>query len=374
MLHDLVESEASAHGDKRLIVLASKLTECGLPPPERLFAVVFLSAFYTRPTESRVSPFEACASLWLSRPFSDLERHRVVLLVDRAAPNRAIPMVKALADECPLLADATGFRSWCLDRLRARLPLKPAILDQPEIRIVEDEDTLVAAAQAAWLVYGTATPTWFHDEIVKKLNVWEALKPLLRARNYSDWNNAVEKLLVAISFGLALAEVAPDVEERMNLRMAAAPGIADVLLKLGPEFWHHFPDFNGRLARIVMFLGNCADLSLGDKQVAIQSIVANEGVPSMWKLVLILQSAALTDRYGAQALSMAATPTTPRHWCRSLKEIATWADFLVTAAKRLADAHVELRDSLQRIIDEITRWRESYELARQDRDTEKTEQ
>ena len=118
-------------------------------------------------------------------------------------------MISALADECRLPGDVSGFRLWCVDQIRAQLPLKPAISQQSEIRVVADDVTLTKAAEAVWHLHEEATSTWFFDEIIKKIDVWTALEPLLRARVYPRWNKALEDVLLAMAFGLAVANAAP---------------------------------------------------------------------------------------------------------------------------------------------------------------------
>ena len=357
-LRDIAEKESGNSGNS-LSVLASKLAKSNLPQLELLFSMIFISARYTRPEISDPTPFAACASLWTSQPLSEIERRRVALLVDRAAPNRAIPMISALADECPLPVDASGFRLWCVDQIRAQLPLKPALSQQSEIRVVADDVTLTKAAEAVWHLHEEATSTWFFDEIIKKIDLWTALEPLLRARDYPRWNKALEDVLLAMAFGLAVANAAPSARNREEFLRIAAPNMAKVLLKLGPEVWHHFADFKGRLANVVVFLGHCAELlSNGDFQI-VENIVADERMPSVWKLLLVLQSPKLVRKYAVQALSMAAKPTTPA--CdRDLSTIDVWTERIVTAAELLEKTHDDLREGLVQVRQEIIRWRDGF--------------
>jgi hypothetical protein len=358
-LRDLAEKECAKASDNRLRFLATKLAKSGLAPLELLLTMIFISARYTRPDVPTSKPFDVCASLWPASLLSDDERRRTVVLVDRAAPNRAIPMINALADACPQRADADAFRLWCTERLLAHLPLKPPIPLQPEIRVVSDAVTLNAAAEAALRLHGNSTATWFCDEIISKLNLWPALEPLLRARDYSNWDRAVENVLLAMSFGLSLARAAPDRKCQEDFQIATASRIADVLSKLGPELWHHFGDFAGRLVDVVVFLGACMDLPGSSCVSQIESIVENEDIPSLWRLYLILLSPTLARKYAAQTRVMAVKPTTPTA-CRDLKGIEGWVDRILAAAKLLENGHADLHENLALVRQGITQWRDGF--------------
>lgn len=358
-LRNIVENEAATTENNRLTILAAKLASSGLLPFERLLAMIFISARYVRPGISEPAPFAACVSLWSSQPLSQDERNRLSALVDRAAPNRVVPMIGLLANACPLLTDGVELRQWCIEQIKAILPLKPVISPQQEIRVIGDEITLSKAAEAAWHVHGAETPSWFCHEVINKIDYWTVLEPLLRVREYTRWNEAMEGVLRSMSFGIALANAAPSEPEQAGFVNIAAANMAKVLGRLGSEVWHHFGDFNGRLKDVVVFLGRSTDMLSGSDVERIEKIVADQTVPSAWRLLLVLQSPILVRKFRVQALTMVTNPTTPAG-CRNLAEIEEWAESIVAAAGRLEEAHEDLRESLSQIKREIGQWKDGF--------------
>jgi hypothetical protein len=355
-LRDIAEREATQAGNNHFNGIACKLVKSTLSPLTRLLSMIFISARYTRPGVIEPTPFAACASMWPTQPLSEDERRRIAALVDRATPNRAIPMISTLADECPLPADVTGFRQWCVEQMMAQFPLKPAIPQQSEIRVVSDDLTLTKAAEAAWQLYGATTSTWFRDNILNQLNLWTALEPLLRAKDYSRWSKALDSILLTMSFGIAIAKSAPDTNSQEEFQAIATPRIAEILLKLGPELWHHFGDFHGRLVNVLSFLGGGENLVNIGNINAIERIVTNEDIPNIWRLLLILHSVNLGHKYASHALSMATNPTTPASH-RHSSAIDKWSQIISDSARKMAASNEELRSALVKVAERILQWR-----------------
>jgi hypothetical protein len=358
-LRDSAEVEVATSEGNCLTVLASRLHRSSLPAQDLLLSMIFLSARYTKPGISHPKPYADCASFWTDQPLTDEERNRIVFLIDRAAPNRAIPMVGALADECPSREDANAFHAWCVAQMKAQLPLKPACPQQQAIRVVVDDITLAQAAKSAWHLNGANTAVRYRNEILGALDLWAAKEPLLRARDYRRWSKAVEAVLVAMSFGIALAEVAPSTESREGFLRAVIPAMTEVLLKIGPEIWHHFADFNDRLAKLTAFLGYYVDILGAEVNRLLTSLVMDDAVPGLWKLLLILQSASLTRNFASQVRSMITAPSTPA--ChRDLSTIDMWAKRIAQAAQNLGKTHEDLRGFLEGVTQSVNDWRDSF--------------
>jgi hypothetical protein len=352
-------AEVAATEGQCLATLASWLHRSNLSAPDLLLSMIFLSARYTKPGISQPKPFADCASFWTGQPLTAEERNRIVCLIDRAAPNRAIPMVGALADECPSKDDANAFHAWCVAQIKAQLPLKPACPQQQPVRVVVDDITLAQTAKSAWHLTGPETPVWFCDAILGALDLWAAKEPLLRTREYQRWKKAVEDVLVGMSLGIAIVEAAPSTESREEFLRAAVPAMAKVLLKMGLEIWQHFVDFNARLAKLTVFLGCYADIHGEEVKRLLSTIATDDGVPSFWKLLLILQSASLTRNFSSQVQAMATAPSTPA--ChRDLRSIDMWAKRIVQSAENLAKTYEDLQGFLQGAIQSVNHWRENF--------------
>jgi hypothetical protein len=350
-LRNIAEKEAA--GGEHLGLLASKLENSSLPRLDVLLSMIFISARCTTLGVAYTQPFAACAGLWGDQPLNEAEHTRIAALTDRAAPNRAIPMIVALADECPIPADASGFRQWCIDQVKAQLPLKPQCPPQPEIRVVPDDFTFAEAAKAAWQLHGGGTSAWFLDDILKKIDPWVASAPLLRAREYSEWSGALEGLLLVLVFGMSLAENAASLESRLEFQTRNTGPMAKALLKPGSELWHHFGDFHRHLAKIVAFLGRSAGTESAPQ---IEKLLLDEAIPNVWRLLLILQSPSLTGKFASQVRAMVATPTTPAsdHDWSSIDE---WARDLTSAAEKLSETETDLRELLAEVLEDVKKWR-----------------
>jgi hypothetical protein len=358
-LGDSAEVEVATTKGNPLTALASRLHRSRLPTQDLLLSMIFLSARYTKPEISHPKPFADCVSFWTGQPLTKEERNRIAFLIDRAAPNRAIPMVGALADECPSTEDANAFHAWCVAQMKAQLPLKPACPQQQGIRVVVDDITLAQAAKSARHLSGAETAIWYRNEILGTPDLWAAKEPLLRAREYRRWSNAVEGVLVAMSFGIALAEAPPSRESREGFLRAVIPAMTEMLLKMGPEIWHHFADFNDRLAKLTAFLGHCVDILGAEHARLLSSFVMDDTVPGLWKLLLILQSASLTGNFASQVRSMVTAPSTPA--CdRDLSSIDMWAKRIDQAAQNLAKTHENLRGFLEEVARSVNHWRDSF--------------
>jgi len=346
----------AAEAGNSLTEVASHLETTTLPRIELLLAMIFISARHTQSDAPESNPFAACAPFWPTQPLAAEERSRILALLDYAAPTRAIPMASALADEWPIPTDAAAFRQWCVDQVKAHFPLKNTASPQSDIIFTANDIKLKKAAEAAWRLHKTATPTWFRDEILNKTNLRPALEPLLRARAYAEWGRALDRVTLALIFGIALAEAAPEKENLEELQKTAAPRIAEMLVLLGPEIWHHFGDHYNRLVNVVVFLG-CSSALLNDLElVDIESIATNEGIPNVWKLLLLLQSPELIRKYAPQALSMAGSPTVPPCHCR-FPAIEGWARVLSSFARDMANTRGDLRDALTDMAQKVEQWR-----------------
>ncbi len=358
-LRDSAEVEVATSKGNCLTALASRLHPSSLPALDLLLSMIFLSARYRKPGISHPKPFADCAGFWIGQPLTEEERNRIVFLIDRAAPNRAIPMVGALADECPSREDVNAFHAWCVAQMKAQLPLKPACPQQQAIRVVVDDITLAQAAKSAWHQSGADTAAWYRNEILGSLDLWAANEPLLRVRDYRRWSKAVEGVLVALSFGIALAEVAPSTESREGFLRVIIPAMTEALLKMGPEIWHHFADSNDRLAKLTAFLGYYFDILGAEVNRLLSNLMMDDAVPGLWKLLLILQSASLTHNFASQVRSMVTAPSTPA--ChRDLSSIDMWAKRILQAAQNLAKAHEDLRGFLEGVMQSVNDWRDSF--------------
>jgi hypothetical protein len=203
------------------------------------------------------------------------------------------------------------------------------------------------------------TAAWYRNEILGSLDLWAANEPLLRAWDYRRWSKAVEGVLVALSFGIALAEVAPSTESREGFLRAIIPAMTEALLKMGPEIWHHFADSNDRLAKLTAFLGYYVDILGAEVNRLLSNLMMDDAVPGLWKLLLILQSASLTHNFAAQVRSMVTAPSTPA--ChRNLSSIHMWAKRILQAAQNLAKAHEDLRSFLEGVMQSVNDWRDSF--------------
>ena len=349
-LRNIAEKEAA--GGEHLGLLASKLGNSSLPRLNVLLSMIFISARCTRQGVAYTKPFAACGGLWGDQPLNEAERTRIAALTDRAAPNRAIPMIAALANECPIPVVASGFRQWCIDQVKAQLPLKPQCPPQPEIRVVPDNITFAEAAKAAWQLHGGGTSAWFLGDILKKIDPWVASAPLLRARDYREWSAALEGLLLVLVFGMSLAENAPNSESRLEFQARNVGPMAKALRKPGSEIWHHFGDFHCHLAKIVVFLSRS---SVSESIQEIENIVLDEAIPNVWRLLLVLHSPSLTKKFASEVRSMAAAPTTPAsdHDWSSLDE---WAKDLTSAAESLSEAETDLQELLREVLDDVKKW------------------
>jgi hypothetical protein len=83
----------------------------------------------------------------------------------------------------------------------------------------------------------------------EKLRPFQRTLPERSARK--SWSSASVSVLVAVSLGLTLAKTAHSRERREAFQKGVAPGVAALLLKLGPEHSQHLPDSSGRLAETV---------------------------------------------------------------------------------------------------------------------------
>jgi hypothetical protein len=336
--------------------VASRLATSTLPRIELLFAMIFLSARHTRPDNAEPNPFAACSPFWPTQPLAAEELNRIYRLLDQAAPTRAIPMASALADECPIAGDATAFRQWCVDQVKAHFPLKNCPPAESDIIFTTNDIKLKKAAEATWRLQEAATPTWFRDEILNKINLRLASEPLLRERTYGEWYKALDGVALAMFFGNALAEAAPAKESLDALQKTVAPRVAEILVQLGPEVWHQFADQNNRLVNVVVFLG-CSSPLLDDSElVNIESFVTNEKIPNAWRLLLLLQSPGLIRKYAPQALSMAGSLALPPCHYR-LPAIEGWVRVLSGFARDMANTQDDLRNVLTDLAQKLSQWR-----------------
>lgn len=355
-LRDIAEKEAESAGQDRLSALALKIGGANLQGFDSLLAMIFISARYTRPGVASEAPFANCGPLWPKEQLTPDEINRIAHLVNKAAPLRATPRIAQLAQACPIVENATALQQWIAHQILSRLPLAPPMPLDKEIGFdPNDHETLTQAAKSVWKLHDNNTPKWFQDEVLKKLKLWDALEPLLRTRNYSKWNDALENIMLAMQFGVSIAENAPTDADKVTFEQIAGPIMAGKLQRLGPELWHHFGDFHGRLRVVSAFLGNAAE-SIPNKISEIEQFIAQKYVPSLWRLWVILQSPKLTRQFASELKQFSASPTTPS--CgRGERELDIWLSGLSTAASTLAEANEDLRDNVHEIVKNLTTWR-----------------
>lgn len=367
-LRDIAEKEATSAGPNRLAVLASNLAKTKLPELDSLLAMIFISARYTRPGVANKTPFADCSPLWPKRQFSPDEISRIARLANKAAPLRAVPRVAQLAQDCPIAENTAALHQWCVNQMLAQLPLAALVSKNDEIGFdPNDAETLKHAAKSAWQVHGANTPNWYKNEVLKKLHLWGALEPLLRTRDYSKWNDALENILLALRFGVSIAENAPTATDSTAFEQAAAPAMAGKLLKLGPELWHHFGDFHGRLSVLSAFIGKAAEAAQSGSS-EIERFIAQDYVPSLWKLWVILQSPKLTRQFASALKQFSLSPTTPS-CARGERAMDQWLSGICAAANALAEANEDLKEAATEVIGSLTTWRDgstiqSHELQR----------
>lgn len=358
-LRDIAEKEAASVGSNRLSVLASKLAKTKLPELDSLLAMIFISARYTRPGVGYENPFSDCAPLWPKRQFTPDEISRIARLANKAAPLRAVPRIAQLAQDCPIAENTAALHQWCVNQMLAQLPLGALVPKNNELSFdPNDAETLKHAAKSAWQVHGANTPNWYKNEVLKKLHLWGALEPLLRTRDYSKWNDALENILLALRFGVSIAENAPTATDSTAFEQAAAPAMAGKLLKLGPELWHHFGDFHGRLSVVSAFIGKAAETAQNGSS-EIERFIAQDYVPSLWKLWVILQSPKLTRQFASALIQFSLSPTTPS-CARGEKELDRWLSGVGIVANALAEADKDLRGSVEEIVSNLTKWRQTF--------------
>lgn len=361
-LRDIAAKEATKTGQNLTTVLASKLTNTKLPELDSLLSLIFISARYTRPGVSNETPFADCAPLWPETQLSSDEIWRIARLVNQAAPSRAIPRIGQLAHACPIAGNQLALHQWSLNQLLARLPLASLLPHDNEIGFdPNDQETITQAAKSAWDIHGKNTSNWYRDEVLKKLRLRDALEPLLRTRNYSKWNDALENILLAMRFGVSIAENAPTAADKVVFEQNVAPTVAGKLLELGPELWHSFGDFHGRLFIVSSFIGRSAE-ELQTISAEIEKLVMQDYIPSLWKLWMILQSPKLTRQFATDLKILSTAPTTPA--CgRGTRELNQWLGAISDLAIDLAEVNGDLRVTASEIIESLTTWRNEFNTA-----------
>jgi hypothetical protein len=358
-LHDISRKEATSAGQSHLSVLTSKLANSKLPELDSLLVMVFMSARYKQPGVANETPFADCACLWPKRHITPDEINRIALLANKAAPNKAIARIAQLAQDCPLAGSAAALQQWSVNQMLARLPLTPSMAQNNEIGFnSNDHETLTQAAISTWNVHKESTSMWFQDEVLKKLKMWDALEPLLRTRNYSKWNEAVENIMLAMQLGVSIAENAPTATDKVTFEQTVAPVMAGKLLRLGPELWHHFGDFHGRLSVVSAFIGNATEAAQNEIP-QIEKIITQDYVPSLWKLWVILKSPKLTRQFSADLKQFSVSPTTPSS-ARVADKLDLWVSRISASANSLSDANQDLLETATVIVENLNQWRARF--------------
>jgi len=300
LLHENCKREAKMSGGIAVVLLKAKLIGSSVHKNEIWWALVFIEARMSGGRKLVAQPFSESAKAWPISQLSEQELKRLTSLLDRARPNQAIKLVNQLADACPLPADQQALHQWCIDQLLSQVPLKSALAVQQEgIRFWLNAETILAAAHSVWEIHGDGSGEWFRSDVLSKLKLSNAQEPLLRTRNYSKWSGAVDGIVLALWFGRAVSEKAPNLQRSGDAGIVLAPLMAQMVVALGPEVWRAYVHKNDQLQCILAFVGWSAEYCDEASLMEIVHVVNCDWIPSIWRLWLIVQSPKLLLRYAA---------------------------------------------------------------------------
>jgi hypothetical protein len=362
LLRDLFKCGGAVSAQEANFKMGAILQSFPIDPWERFLSLVFISVISIRwGIPASHSNFEL-SNHWPTRELEVVDVDRLVKLVSKAAPYRAIACIAQLAEDCPYGESAVVLKKWCLDRLLSEFPMKKrAPVSTGVLFNPDDGETKFRAAGCAWNLHGDKTPRWYIEDVLSKLNLWEALEPLLRIKAFSNWNDALERLTMALQFGVELHAAAPAEQCSDGFRKKVAPAMAKLLSKLGPEIWHHFPDFHHRLAVATAFLASSYDAS-DPEHSAISDLVGEAMIPGLWKLWMSLQSAELVRLLGGDLVRLAEDPSSPAGF-RGREPLQSCVRRCISSAGKLVELHPDLEKIVQGVQAGLNAWQARFEIA-----------
>ena len=315
-----------------------------LPPLQAWLALVFVEARSTIPSRSNTSLFEQSTATWFPTEFSEENLARLTLMLSRAAPNRGVVVVALLAYACSHRCWSNALHNWCITQILAQLQLKIPSAAQPGVSIWCDAETILAASRSVWMVHGDRSGDWYEKDVLENLKISCALEPLLRTRNYSRWSDALDSVMLALWFGRAIAQMAPNIQRSGDFATQITPGMSNILMALGPESWRSYVHKHEQLSCIVAFIGWSADYCDEAGLATIERLVFSDQVPSAWRLWLMTQSPKLILKHPSIVLELAYCLSTGTS-C-SLDDVDMWC---IRIRKALSHMEHQTSESLFRI-------------------------